>query len=729
MDELGKFYLNKIFEIPLQQRPYSWTNEQVKAILTDLYLALRRDEEHYCGPVFLESSKDVDNNPKYTTGGKPENLAHYNILDGQQRITTIILIAAALSKDKEIIEGKINPDEKIRQESLMVQGKLQDLFSYMGSRDGPLDTSRLIFNDPDMDLMINHLLFENPGIINHNQITKASMRKLKNNFDYVKNEINDICKTEGDLRKKIKICNKFLDGLKIEMIDMGVNYFNKYTVFEAINNRGLVLSEFDKIKNLSLHIADQHEKRCEEREIPATITKDLIQTNWYNTLKHLYDYELEKDETRCITDLWRIKNNQGMMQENTTFFEFKKKFQSLVDTDNVNLMNELVINCNNWSPYTEAYCKIYTKKMGEEFSLANMTQKSTINLDRILNKIALPDEFRLPLTSAFLRYDQGDFEKFSEFMEKALLRMHGLKTHRSISRGRAQLTKLSQEIFSLNEPIEYSLSEICKIVNELAPLKDLVDYLISGKSAYNNWRGNTLYYFLYRIDLDLSPGSNVGYENNKAARQEQIEHILPQTHRPHWSESWPNEDTANAWMHRIGNLTLTENNISNTHLLNYNISTKCTSGQGYNYSNGRHIERNISEIATSYSDNERWNKLEIITNEILYSHYLIKLWGLPFLDDLKDFSISNEQIKKIDSYYEDLIDDSEIEIKLQFDEDEDAKDLDYFTQEYKKNNFGEGTKIKSKLNELLDQFKPVEICNFSVTDFVNYNLQSLDEEE
>ena len=48
-------------------------------------------------------------------------------------------------------------------------------------------------------------------------------------------------------------------------------------MFESINNRGLGLGEFDKIKNLALHIADQHEKRSEDAGTAPSITKQQIQ--------------------------------------------------------------------------------------------------------------------------------------------------------------------------------------------------------------------------------------------------------------------------------------------------------------------------------------------------------------------------------------------------------------------------------------------------------------------
>ena len=58
------------------------------------------------------------------------------------------------------------------------------------------------------------------------------------------------------------------------------------------------LSEFDKIKNLALHIADQHEKRIEDagaRSAPRHNKTTHPRPMVYRPC-HLYDYELQKDE-------------------------------------------------------------------------------------------------------------------------------------------------------------------------------------------------------------------------------------------------------------------------------------------------------------------------------------------------------------------------------------------------------------------------------------------------
>ena len=71
------------FDIPLYQRPYAWTDEQVGVLLDDLTDAMRRDSE---GPYFLGSIVLIksDGNPKS------------EVVDGQQRLTTLTMLLCVL---------------------------------------------------------------------------------------------------------------------------------------------------------------------------------------------------------------------------------------------------------------------------------------------------------------------------------------------------------------------------------------------------------------------------------------------------------------------------------------------------------------------------------------------------------------------------------------------------------------------------------------------------------
>ncbi|MDZ5287629.1 DUF262 domain-containing protein [Helicobacter pylori] len=75
------------YQIPIYQRPYQWTEENCEKLLDDLFEDYEEDREsdYFCGSLVLVKS---DPNSKTET---------YDIVDGQQRLSTFILLAKVLA--------------------------------------------------------------------------------------------------------------------------------------------------------------------------------------------------------------------------------------------------------------------------------------------------------------------------------------------------------------------------------------------------------------------------------------------------------------------------------------------------------------------------------------------------------------------------------------------------------------------------------------------------------
>lgn len=88
---------NRQFVIPIYQRPYTWQEDQCDRLLDDIYNSAQNQKEHFLGCIVHQQEKDMDVN----------NMKLY-LVDGQQRITTIMLIAKALN----LIAVNIYPNEE-----------------------------------------------------------------------------------------------------------------------------------------------------------------------------------------------------------------------------------------------------------------------------------------------------------------------------------------------------------------------------------------------------------------------------------------------------------------------------------------------------------------------------------------------------------------------------------------------------------------------------------------
>ena len=87
------------FRIPLYQRPYAWTTEQVMQLLLDLKAAYEKTKPDYYIGILSVAPTATDR-------------SRYDLIDGQQRITTLMLIAKVLKehygKWEEFIKDRLD---------------------------------------------------------------------------------------------------------------------------------------------------------------------------------------------------------------------------------------------------------------------------------------------------------------------------------------------------------------------------------------------------------------------------------------------------------------------------------------------------------------------------------------------------------------------------------------------------------------------------------------------
>ena len=84
-NELGSIFgENKIYEIPNYQRDYNWGKQQLEELWTDITRAFKKKDEYYLGTIVGTPKIGQDN--------------IFEIVDGQQRLTTLIILFFVLKK-------------------------------------------------------------------------------------------------------------------------------------------------------------------------------------------------------------------------------------------------------------------------------------------------------------------------------------------------------------------------------------------------------------------------------------------------------------------------------------------------------------------------------------------------------------------------------------------------------------------------------------------------------
>ncbi|MGL2633469.1 DUF262 domain-containing protein [Helicobacter pylori] len=233
------------YQIPIYQRPYQWTEENCEKLLDDLFFNYKDDKEsdYFCGSlVLILISED------------PKKAKTYDIVDGQQRLSTFILLAKVLSA---LYSERLTEESKdYLQESLITKyGKKDRLnFNAMG------------FNSKK-DFQYALTSFNDVPISNN-----------KNN--YLKNAI---CLKNYLKKKEIEDINDFIEWLYFKVVFITItcpDADKALRIFNVLNARGLALNATDIFKGELLKHAKEH-----EREEFVSRWNDLSQKCSDNDLK------------------------------------------------------------------------------------------------------------------------------------------------------------------------------------------------------------------------------------------------------------------------------------------------------------------------------------------------------------------------------------------------------------------------------------------------------------
>lgn len=234
---LGDFFSNAgSIGIPDYQRPYSWSKQHVLELLEDIK-KISGDESGswFIGSLFVITSSGP--------GGR------IMLLDGQQRSTTIQLVALALYKRLQSLQGDSTPMQFALKEqslkSLFVTNKLQAKFQPIEIVDdifrSLVSSWILCESEDDFDLAERKFLKSCDRSAQETGYITAST--LAANFRVILRWVEELEKFD----ELEEFCNAFMDRIWLIQIPMQDDS-ETVKIFEALNNRGKPLSLVDKLR-------------------------------------------------------------------------------------------------------------------------------------------------------------------------------------------------------------------------------------------------------------------------------------------------------------------------------------------------------------------------------------------------------------------------------------------------------------------------------------------------
>lgn len=481
------------YEIPKFQRDYTWEQEQWDDLWQDINsLENNEENEHYMGYLVLQTS----------------NNKNFQIIDGQQRLTTLsILILTVLKSLKELASKQIDADNNIkRQESL--------LNSYIGYIDPVtlISNNKLKLNRNSDDYYKHHMVLLNELPLRN---TNTSQKHMRDCFNWYYEKIEKKFNSGESLAGFI---DNIVDKLFFTVIEVS-DQINAFKVFETLNARGVQLSSSDLLKNYLFSVVDETNHYIAEIEelekIWGIIVGKLGENKFEDYLRYYWN---SFNKTVSKKNLFKTIKNQIKTKEQV--------FELIRD-----LMNKADIYLALQSP------EDVTWKDSPEVQLALWELK--LYQIRQTNSLLLISYSKLPFAK---------FKKLLQICSVISFRYNvigGLNPN-------AQEDIYNSIALKIYQSGDFAIKDFQAIyVSDLNFQNDF-----SSKSFKNTSRNHKVVKYVltkieeYKYQNEISPDSDI-YN---------IEHILPESADESWGSF--NQEEIDRSIYKIGNLTILEKKLN-----------------------------------------------------------------------------------------------------------------------------------------------------------------------
>ncbi|MEO5360833.1 MAG: DUF262 domain-containing HNH endonuclease family protein [Nitrospirota bacterium] len=232
------------FTIPVYQRPYVWGNEEISDFLDDIsYAALHNPtNEYFIGSIVLQDKPKDDNHKRNI------NFKEYYLMDGQQRITTLLLLIAVI--------------RDLTQETKLKQTCQEFICQQENAYKGIPERMRIISDRHEVQLFIDSYVKPEGGTLKYDDL-KYTINYGKDitaaNMACAVMQINEYFSDEDNIDKE-----KFFGFLMnyVLMIYVSTEDFaDAFMLFTVLNARGIPLRNCDILKAINLgEIRDKNDQ-------------------------------------------------------------------------------------------------------------------------------------------------------------------------------------------------------------------------------------------------------------------------------------------------------------------------------------------------------------------------------------------------------------------------------------------------------------------------------------
>ena len=503
----------KIFNIPKYQRAYAWEEPQLKDFVEDIENQSPK-RNYFFGTILLQAKE------------KHNGFDMFDIVDGQQRITTLIIFMKLLLAEQKKAGNDVT--------------MLTDTYIQI------YDRYKLRVLDTDNDFFMSYILQDNRP--DDSQIHTPSQRRLLKAKDFLSQSLEA-------RSNKIK---KFIDTIEsMKVLTYSVeDKAEAALIFETTNDRGKSLTSLEKTKSFLMH------KTYITSDNPETDLDTHLDTlqNRFSEIYRAYE-EIESHESHIDED--------SILQYH--FIAFFKEWRSKSDYQRpVQMIKQKVNGLINEDRTAEAATFIdrYSRELKESFETVRTLFTSRESY--LLDIFALSRQATFyPLLIKTYGSDNSDtkdnFKQVAQLVEIICFRLSIIGSR--ADRGRESLYRLSK---NFKGDFRQLIRELQKFIGDNCGTLAFARALRSP-SFHSDVNLNDQRYLFWKYEnylREIGGYSEMSYDeftNTKPRSKFSIEHIIPQN--PMESKvveddsilsttDFESPEFKEEYLHSIGNLTI-----------------------------------------------------------------------------------------------------------------------------------------------------------------------------
>jgi hypothetical protein len=542
---MQSLFTSRIFQIPNYQRGYAWEDQQLRELLEDLE-QLPPGRDHFTGMVVIQAT---DGPPIVDAGGEEHTV--FDVVDGQQRITTLLVLldairreAAALGQLDTLAEG--------------IAGRYLHITDAAGQR-----TTKVRFADGTQDYFERTILADKPSPVGAETPAQTRLAAAAEIFRaYIRDPGADGTKHGEWL---LGLHNKVAHRLKLNIYEVE-DAAEVGVIFEVMNNRGRPLSDLDLVKNYILYLGTK-------LDLPSHTLPDDVALAWNRVFTNLMSAGLgdSDHENQLLRSHWIVgyehdtKKWQGRTSVKAMFA--LKKYSD----DHEGLLTDLREFVHKLGDASVAYCDAHRPTRDDAFKTFAAQpglRVAIIRASDCLIRLNVMAAFRPLLVATRLRYptDAAKYLAVVQLCEIFAFRVYRWHEKRS-NTGQSTLFWLANQLYAEELSFEEMMEEFAAALLYYSSDREFRGEFElppdDEESDWYSWGGTK--YFLFEYERSLAGQEDLAITWSavqKADRQKTIEHVLPQTpDDPYWQSRF-SKDQIERLTHDIGNLCLTHDNSS-----------------------------------------------------------------------------------------------------------------------------------------------------------------------